>query len=82
MPSNAERITIVGDQMPTTQLKGVRDIYLGGRPGRLMDAGPRSDGKDLLQIKRWPVAIGTDPQWDHVALDPFPRPDAAGLPAS
>ena len=61
LPDNARNITIVGSELPTTQLKGVRDIYIGGRPGRLMNAGPRSDGEDLLQIKRWPISTGPIP---------------------
>ncbi len=61
LPDNAKHITIVGSHLPTTQLKGVKDIYIGGRPGALMDAGPRSDGGDLLQIKRWPIATGRIP---------------------
>jgi hypothetical protein len=61
LPDNAQHVTIVGSQLQTGVLKGVRDIYIGGRPGRLMDAGPRADGGDLLQIKRWPVATGPVP---------------------
>ena len=58
-PHNASRSS--ADKMPTSQLKGVKDIYIGGRPGALMNAGPRTDGNDLLQIKRWPVSTGTIP---------------------
>jgi hypothetical protein len=61
VPVNAQHLTIIGTNLPTTQLKGVIDIYIGGRPDQLMNAGPRSDGHDLLQIKRWPVATGTIP---------------------
>jgi hypothetical protein len=61
LPENAQHVTIVGTELHATQLKGVRDVYIGGRPGRLMDAGPRSDGGDLMQIKRWPVATGPIP---------------------
>jgi hypothetical protein len=61
VPVNAQHLTIVGASLPTSQLKGVVDVYIGGRPGALMNAGPRSDGNDLLQIKRWPVETGTIP---------------------
>jgi hypothetical protein len=61
VPVNAQHLTIVGTSLPTSQLKGVVDVYIGGRPDQLMNAGPRSDGNDLLQIKRWPVDTGTIP---------------------
>lgn len=61
IPANIQRITVVGAQLPTTQLKGVKDVWIQGRPDKLMNAGPRSDGNDLLQIKRWPASTGTIP---------------------
>lgn len=49
-----QRITIIGSQFPVTQLRGVNDIWIEGRPDAYMNAGPRTDGGDLLQIKRYP----------------------------
>jgi hypothetical protein len=59
VPEKAKHLTIVGTQAPATVLKGVVDVYIGGRPGALMNSGPRSDGHDLLQIKR--ASDGTIP---------------------
>ena len=61
VPSTQSASRSSATRCPPPSSRACSDIYLGGRPGRLMNAGPRSDGKDLLQIKRWPVAIGTIP---------------------
>ena len=61
IPPNAQHVTVVGDTAPASVLKGVVDVYMGGRPGALMNSGPRSDGNDLLQIKRWPIGTGVIP---------------------
>lgn len=57
-----QRITIIGSQFPVTQLRGVTDVWIEGRPDAYMNAGPRTDGGDLLQIKRYPATTsGTVP---------------------
>lgn len=45
------RVTVIGSQFPTTQLRGVQDVWIEGRPDAYMNCGPRTDGGDLLQIK-------------------------------
>lgn len=68
IPSNVQRITVIGSQFPTTQLKGVKDVWIEGRPNALMNAGPRTDGGDLLQVKMWPVSGGTPVSPDDITL--------------
>jgi hypothetical protein len=48
-----QRVTIVRPRMSCpTMCRGWRDVWFGGAPGNLINAGPRTDGNDLLQIKK------------------------------
>lgn len=55
IPVNAQKFTVVGGISLPTTAKGWDDFWIGGRPNARMNAGPRTDGGDLCQVKRWPA---------------------------
>jgi hypothetical protein len=66
IPVNAERFTVIGGISLPTIVKGWRDFWIGGTPETPMNSGPRSDGKDLCQVKRWPATTAGAPPQDGV----------------
>jgi hypothetical protein len=62
IPNNIQRITVIGGIALPTQMRGWRDVWIGGTAASPMNAGPRTDGGDLCQIKRYPVSTGTIPE--------------------
>lgn len=48
-----QRVTILRPRISLpTIIRGWRDVWFGGAQGQLVNAGPRTDGNDLCQIKR------------------------------
>lgn len=52
IPNLTQRVTILGAKTIPTQARGWRDVHIEGYPDAPFSAGPRTDGRDLLQIKR------------------------------
>lgn len=82
IPDGAKHFTVVGGRSLPGQVRGWQDAWVGGREGEPMNAGPRSDGKDLQQVKAYPYSTDgvtpSDCTFAFVDFHDLSRPSGSG----